>query len=304
MISARLVILVLVLAASLACEKKTPPSHPTTPPSSTVPSTDPAPPPPPTLYSGEPVAVADVDVLHETEGLRVEKQLWKFGGIKGVAWRARLPLDAAVALPAADDVQRFRDFLPDDTGPWVAINGGFYEAIPNGDGYRPMGLVVSEAREVSALTVRGGSGVFYVDEQGPAIAHRRDFGAAPTVALQSIDRIVSDSASVVSRNADARGASRSAVIVGRDYLWLVIAVAAEDVTPTSNGARLSKSGAGLPLWAFADYVLATTDAEHALNLDGGVSTQLAARDGDFELYVDGVHGTINALVARPAPRDE
>jgi hypothetical protein len=238
-------------------------------------------------------------VLHQAQGLRVERQRWEFGDVEGIAWRARVGLDADVDLSTSDDVVAFRRLLPTDPGPWAAINGGFYEAVPDSDTYRPMGLVVSEGEEKSGLTRRGGSGVFYVDEDGPAVAHRDQFATAPSVALQSIDRIVSDGESVVSRRAGAKGAARSAVVVGDSHLWLVIAVADADVTETSTGARLSKSGEGLPLWAFAEYVLATTDAHDALNLDGGVSTQLAVRDHDFILYVDGVRGTINALVARP-----
>jgi uncharacterized protein YigE (DUF2233 family) len=229
----------------------------------------------------------------------VERQPWKVGDLEGVAWRARLPLDADIELPARDAVTVFRDILPDDEGPWVAINGGFYEAIPGEDGYRPMGLVVTDGEEVSQLTARGGSGVFFVDENGPAVVHRKAFDAAPTVALQSIDRIVSGGESVVSRRPDARQAARSGVVVGHSHLWFIIAVANADVTETSRGAQLRKTRTGMPLWAFAEYVLATTDVEDALNLDGGVSTQLAVRDGEFELYVDGVRGTINALVARP-----
>lgn len=295
----------LVVVVAAACDKKeaTNTPEPAASPRQTTAAPAPAPEHAPE-YSGTPVAVIGPKVLHESPGFRVESQQWKLGGTEGIAWRARLSLDAEVALSVADDVTPFRKLWPKDDGPWVAINGGFYEAVPDSETYRPMGLVVSNATEVAGLTRRGGSGVFYVDEEGPAVVHRREFASAPTVALQSIDRIVSDGDSVVRKKPGATGAPRSAVVVGESHLWFVITAASDDVKETPNGARLSSSDSGMPLWAFAEYVLDTTDARDALNLDGGVSTQLAVRDDDFKLYVYGVRGTLNALVARPAGPSE
>lgn len=290
----------LVLAAALlfvlSCERKPEPTPPpVVAPVGTTPSPEKE---PPVEYHGGPVAVAEPEVLHERGELRVERQRWRSDGVDGVAWRVRVPLSVTVEIPASDTVAAFTSLLPAGSGPWAAINGGFYEAA--GDMYRPMGLVVSGGDEVSSITHRGGSGIFYVDEEGrPAIAHRADFDASPSVAVQSIDRIVADGESVVTRKPGATGAARSAVVVGDQHFWLIIAVAEGDIQPRPGGALLRRTRTGLSLWAFAEYVLATTDAEDALNLDGGISTQLAVRDGDYQLLIEGVRGTMNAVVVRP-----
>jgi len=251
-------------------------------------------------FHGTPVAVTKVQVLHDTSGLRVERQQWKFGATQGAAWRVRLPLDAGVSLSSGNGVMGFQRLVPTGDGPWAAINGGFYELIPKRRAYRPMGLVVSEGKRLSKLTGRGGSGVFYVDGDGPAIVKRSAYGAQhPRVALQSIDRLVADGKSVVSRQHATQTAARSAVVVGRSHLWFVVAVDARDFIGIAQGARLTTTSHGLSLWAFAEYLRATTDVRDALNLDGGVSTQMAVQDGSYALRIDGVRGTINALVARP-----
>jgi len=80
-------------------------------------------------------------------------------------------------------------------------------------------------------------------------------------------------------------------------------VAGDGQVPAGSGRVVlhAAATAGLPLWAVADYILLATDASEALNLDGSVSAQLAARVGSFELHLQGIRGTINALLMRPAP---
>ncbi len=252
--------------------------------------------PPPVVVSGTPVAVSAFETLHENGEFVVWRQVWQFGATRGLAWLVRVPRTAPAAVVHSDDVVPFADLLPDDDGPWAAINGGFYEA--ENSGYRPMGLVISDGTVGSELTRRGGSGVFYVDERGPHIVHRSGFSAAPEHALQSIDRLVDRGTSVVNQRPGQSEAMRSAVAISADHLWIVALAADADIAVVPGGVRLSRSGAGLPLWAFAEYVLAATGATEALNLDGGVSTQIAVRDGDYALHVEGVRGTINAVVLR------
>ena len=83
---------------------------------------------------------------------------------------------------------------------------------------------------------------------------------------------------------------------------LIFIVLAQDESVSGHDADIRliyTSGYGLPLWAFSDYVLHSTQAREALNLDGGLSTQFAARVAQREIRIRSVGGTINALVMRP-----
>lgn len=252
-----------------------------------------APSSPPIITLGETVA------LMSEGGLTLERQRWSWGPKEGpptlsmVTYRARAPLDARVAVRPSETVAPFASLVPqDDPGPWVAINGGFYEE-------GAMGLVVSEGKELTPLSPRGGSGVFFWSPAGAQVVHRDDWRPGPPEALQSVDRLVNGGASVV-KTIGGPQTARSAVVVGKTQLWFVICAAEETVV--TNGVGELQLGAsehaGPTLGLFADYLLASTDAVTALNLDGGISTQLAAALGGQRLVVTGQAGTINSLVMR------
>lgn len=299
--------LIIAAATLIACRPATsenPPDPPQVPTNNrTVPPEIETPPPP--VFAGSPVAVTPAEVLHHSDAhaLRVLRQRWKLDGTTGVVWLVSVPRDAEARVAHSADVVPFVDLLPPDDGPWAAINGGFYEAVPNGPNHRAMGLVISDGHTESKRTTRGGSGIFLMDSTGPKIVHRKKFRpAGVSQALQSIDRIVDGGTSLVKRRPDQPGAMRSAIALTEDRMWLVAAVADADIREVSSGIQLRRSHDGLPLWAFAAYLIDTLEVTEALNLDGGVSTQIAVRDGDFHLDVRGVRGTINAIVLRPSPR--
>ena len=255
-------------------------------------------------FAGDgPIEFAPVEVLHEREGLRLEAQRYRFEGLTGRAFRVRLPRRPDLRIVASDEVVDFDELLPNDRGPWAAINGGFYAAATPGEPYEAMGLVMSGGDEHHELTRNGGSGVLVVTgDAAPVIVHRSDLDGSPREALQSIDRIVAGGENLVKPRDDARSAARSAVVVGEDHLWLVALTADGSLIPLrgADGYGLKSTGwQGLPLWAFAQYLLETTDARDALNLDGAVSTQLAVRDGEYRFELRGERGTINAIVVRP-----
>jgi hypothetical protein len=137
-----------------------------------------------------------------------------------------------------------------------------------------------------------------------SVIHRRDWKPGAEQALQSIDRIVAGGKSLVTEGRRERHAARSAVAVGKDHVWFVIAIEEASIAGNRSGASddgghrfqlQSTSFRGLPLWAFARYLLATTDVTDALNLDGAVSTQLRGQLENIQLDIRGERGTINAL---------
>ena len=258
-----------------------------------APVAPPSPKSPPIISLGETVA------LMAEGGLTLERQRWSWGPKEGppilsmVTYRARAPLDARVVVRPSEAVAPFSTLVPqDDPGPWVAINGGFYEE-------GAMGLVVSGGKELTPLSPRGGSGVFFWSPAGSQIVHRDDWRPGPPEALQSVDRLVNAGASVV-RTIGGPQTARSAVVVGKTQLWFVICAAEETVAATGAGTHQlgAAEHAGPTLGVFADYLLASTDAVTALNLDGGISTQLAAALDGQRFVVTGQAGTINTLVMR------
>ena len=235
------------------------------------------------------------ELIMAADGLRVDRQRWNFGGISGFAWRARTPVPGRVRVIPSDHVSSLDQFLPKDEGPWAIINGGFYDI----DG-KAMGVVVADGKVNSPFRLGGGSGIFEVTKQGPRIIHRSDYIPGALQVLQSIDRIIAKGKSLVNRRTEARATARSAVAITDDELFFIVLAQDESIVGGGDNVQLSfTSGYGLPLWAFSEYVLRSTAANAALNLDGSISTQFAARIGGREIRVRGLGGTINALIMRP-----
>jgi len=227
--------------------------------------------------------------------LVLERQRWRLGNSAGWAWRAQVPRGSPVQVRAAPRATAFAELLPEDSGPWVAVNGGFYDADRG-----PMGLVIANGEILSSLRRAGGSGFFELRDGWPRILHHSAYQPGATQALQSIDRIVAEGRSLVARRADARIAARAAVALSAESLWLVL-IAGDELLPALGASTTLHSAAsrGLPLWALAEYLVSALGAGDALNLDGSVSAQMAARIGDYELRIQGLGSTVNALVVRP-----
>lgn len=240
------------------------------------------------------LGVEPAKVLLEEGGLRLEEQRWTWGPVSGLAWRASTPLPGHASIASQGAVVDFQGLLPADSGPWAAINGGFYDT----EG-RAMGLVVSGGQERSSFARGGGSGVFLMGPTGPRVVHRDAWQPGPTEALQSIDRVVDAGQSLVKRR-EGPLAARSAVVVGKDRLWLVALAEEDSVDRGPGGVRLDDtSGQGVSLGVWAEYLIRETAAVEALNLDGAVSTQLAVQAAGERFIVEGERGTINAVVLRP-----
>lgn len=241
------------------------------------------------------LTVGPVEPLAVESGLYFERQAWTLEATRGWIWRVRLPRQSPFRVMARDTVTAFESFLPDDTGPWAVINGGFYDVDGNA-----MGLVVEDGVEHSRFRRGGGSGVLELSSDGPRIIHHSAYRPGSRQALQSIDRIVADRVPLVNRRPDARIAARAAIALSESEIILLLAAQDESVLGSGEQLRLHfASGLGLPLWALAEYIATQTDARDALNLDGSVSAQLAVRVNGRDYRIRATRGTINALVVRP-----
>lgn len=241
------------------------------------------------------LAVDPAQLLWEAEGMRLETQHWRVGSEEGEVWRVAFPRSATLKIAASDHVKPFSEFYPSaEIATWAMVNGGFYEDN------RAMGLVVSGGVETSPLTPTGGSGILQAGPEGLAVVHRDAWKAGPTEAVQSIDRLVDGGVSLVKHRANAPLAARSAVVLSKDYVWLVVAASHSSITAVDGGVQLQHtSGYGMSLADFAEYLTTQTGAQTALNLDGAVSTQLAVVAPGQRFEVRGELGTINGVMLVP-----
>ena len=242
----------------------------------------------------ETLVVGDPAVLAENDHFRVSTRAWELAGRRGTAWHVAvpLPLDGVSArVEASDGPVDFDALLPESDGDWAAINGGFY--YPSG---APMGWVMSDGVEANAHARGGGSGVFQVVDGQPAIVHQSDHDPAASNAVQSIDRIVDDSASLMT-SLLGRRAARSAVVITPTHVEFVVVADALSMSGPLTDTRLRlTSHLGMSLGGFAAYLVESTHAVAALNLDGAVSTHLAARVDGADIRVSGEQGTPNAVI--------
>lgn len=239
------------------------------------------------------LSVGPIDELDEEDGMAIERQVWSFQGIRGVALRVRVPLERAkMTVVASDDIEPLGELVDRPEPPFAAINGGFYDV----DG-EAMGLVIADGDERSTLRTNGGSGVVSSHDGELRITHRRDWEGGADHAIQSIDRIISGGETLMKEGRRERHTARSGVALGDEQAWIVVMYEDASAVPAGEATQLrSTSFRGVPLWAFARYLLATTDVREALNLDGAVSTQLVAKVGQTRIDLRGERGTINALV--------
>jgi uncharacterized protein YigE (DUF2233 family) len=252
-----------------------------------------------------PVSYREAELWARDGEMEVERQRWRFEGVSGWSWRVSWPRDAAAKVLASSEREPLGDLLSragTPSGAWAAINGGFYEQGSGEGVYVPMGVVLASGAMIQKYQRRGGSGILVVVDGLASVVHHSRWkeiqARKPTQALQSIDRIVDGGESLVKPREGARSAARSAVVMGEQRLWLIASAADGSIVERADGAvQLRGTGwQGMPLWAFASYVLETTDAQEALNLDGAVSVQLEALASGKRLRVLGELGTMSAVL--------
>jgi uncharacterized protein YigE (DUF2233 family) len=166
----------------------------------------------------------------------------------------------------------------------VAVNGGFFD-----EHGAPLGLVVSDGVQRNPLR-RVDWGVFALRGGAASIVHTREYVAAPDVAaaLQVGPRLV-----VAGRPTQLKPqvSRRSALCVHPDGRVTLLVTGALEAGALARFLAPPAGEAGLA-------------CRDALNLDGGPSTQLSARAGDFALEVAGGWPVPNAVAFGQAPRSE
>lgn len=151
----------------------------------------------------------------------------------------------------------------------LGINANFFD----GEG-RALGLIVDRAKKLNPLKVISWWGVFFIEDEKPFIVHSSQFQNHPGIrtAIQAGPRLVIDG-SIPKLKAE----SSAKTAVGINKRGEVFFVVSKNPIPIQDLARFM---AGPP----KDGGLGLS---HALNFDGGSSTQAYAKSGDFELNLPG-----------------
>ncbi|MEZ4226130.1 MAG: phosphodiester glycosidase family protein [Polyangiaceae bacterium] len=234
---------------------------------------------------------------------------YRFAGGEGSVWCVELnPAQVHLDLVQAERPKSLRDVvgarLP--AGDYAVINGGFY-----GRDERPMGWVVARGKQLAPKTRSGGSGIFLLEAENRARIVHRDAKLPkelPQLGLQSIDRLVDDGSSLVRPRESAPRDARSAIVVHADgTVALALAFDTRAVARREGNAiylGAASSSTGLTLGEWADLLARPRGkggigAKTALNLDGGLSSSMLVKLGEFEGAVHPHRATTNALVAVP-----
>ena len=163
----------------------------------------------------------------------------------------------------------------------IATNASFFD-----DKDRAMGMVIDQGRAISkriipswgALVIQDGQAAIYPGSKLATLSATK-----LDLVVQGTPRWVIDG---VVPKLKAQEARRTAICAQNHFVTLVVATTPVQAQPFAQFLARSRDKGGL-------------GCEQALNLDGGPSTQLAARIGDIRMNAPGGWGVPNALVALP-----
>ena len=192
----------------------------------------------------------------------------------------RLDLDRVDVTLVAPGAPRTVDALLKSDG--VVINASFFDEYGTA-----MGVARAQGRSLAAALPRRGWGALIVEQSGARVTQAFDATTvAPTaLVVQGIPRLVVDGQPLRLKPQVAR---RTAVCADGKRLTLVVATMPVEANAFAQALAAPEAMGGL-------------GCRFALNLDGGPSTQLAARLGPHRVDVPGGWGVPIALVAIPRP---
>lgn len=168
----------------------------------------------------------------------------------------------------------------------LAVNGSFFAS--NGTALKPLGLRVDQGTLTTPLRNISWWGVFYIQDQQARVVANNQYAAdqKPDFAIQAGPRLIVDGQVIPTLKPGTD--LRTALCVQKS--GKVIVLATQDVllstTDLADVMQRSEQQGGL-------------DCQQALNLDGGHSTQLYARVGDFSLMVPSFSQVADAVLVVP-----
>ncbi len=157
----------------------------------------------------------------------------------------------------------------------LAINGGFFD-----NQFHPLGLRISHTQILNPLKSISWWGIFYISHQIPFISSYADYhpDERPEFAVQSGPRLIVNG--VIPK---LKGGLAERTALGIDAHNHVILVVTENKPMTT--------------FELADLLLnKPIQCQNALNLDGGSSSQLFAKNGSFKAYAPGFSKVGDAII--------
>ncbi len=178
--------------------------------------------------------------------------------------------DLADLSASAADYAKFSKAL-------LAINGGFFD-----HNFKPLGLRISNKKQYIPLKKISWWGIFYIQHQKPYLTTTSRFESNNQIdfAIQSGPRLLIDNH--IPRLKPGR-AERSALGITSDN-HIIMIVTENFPLSTTELASLMKA--------------APLNCRHALNLDGGSSSQLYAQINAFQLDVHGFSKVSDAIIVK------
>lgn len=163
----------------------------------------------------------------------------------------------------------------------IALNGGFFDQQ-----YHPLGLRINKQHQHNPLKYISWWGIFYIKDRIPHVTSVRDFphDAQVDFAVQSGPRLLINGQIPSLKPGYAE---RSALGITRKNKVIILVTENNPVSTT---------------WLAEHLKAAPLNCLHALNLDGGSSSQLYAKIGSFKLNARSFASVSDAIVVKPIPR--
>lgn len=159
----------------------------------------------------------------------------------------------------------------------IAINGGFFDK-----NFQPLGLRIGHSKSLSTLKPISWWGVFQIRQNTASISSAKNFSSYNTTfAVQSGPRLLIDGKIPSLKPGHAE---RTALGITRDGRVIMVVTEHTPMT-TTDLARLMKSS---PL-----------NCKQAINMDGGSSSQMYAKIGDFQVHAHGFSNVSDAIIVLP-----
>lgn len=171
-----------------------------------------------------------------------------------------------------------QDFARSNVDAMVTINGGFFD-----EAYQPLGLRIQQNKQTNPLKRISWWGLFFIKNNQAQVSSLHDFLNPEGIefAVQSGPRLLINGTIPRLKPGSAQ---RSALGIRKDGRVIIVI--------TDNNA--------LSTLELAEFMQAPPlNCVSALNLDGGGSSQLAARVGSFQLSVPGFAKLADAIVIVP-----
>lgn len=174
--------------------------------------------------------------------------------------------------------QAFAHEFAERSHAYIAINGGFFDQA-----YHPLGLRINKQHQHNPLKQISWWGVFYTKNKIPYIRSLRQFTPDTQIdfAVQSGPRLLVKGATLPLKPGYAE---RTALGITANHQVIILVTENNPVTTEWLAKHLRSS----PL-----------NCVDALNLDGGSSSQLYAKIGNFKINAPSFAGVSDAIVVKP-----